>query len=216
VLAIIPGACRSQRLSVPANLINVTARLKEFFMKRHLQSLFRIFVIASGLAFGLSACASKETVQPGLVATPTATPAASASASVSPGANGDTGMKNTPSGLKYQDLVVGTGPRALFGQTVIVRYTGWTEDGVKFDSNETGAKPAEQIKLGKGEVIKGWELGIAGDKGIEAMRVGGRRKLIIPPKLGYGSTPMGTIPPNSTLVFEIELIGLKGGLFSPK
>jgi peptidylprolyl isomerase len=125
-------------------------------------------------------------------------------------------LKTTPSGLKYQDLLVGTGPRPVFGQTVLVRYTGWTQDGVKFDSNETGAKPAEQIKLGKGEVIKGWELGIGGGKEIEPMRVGGRRKLIIPPDLGYGSNPMGTIPPNSTLVFEVQLLGVKGGIFGTK
>ncbi|MBI1762299.1 MAG: FKBP-type peptidyl-prolyl cis-trans isomerase [Acidobacteria bacterium] len=116
----------------------------------------------------------------------------------------------TPSGLKYQDLVVGNGPRPLFGQTVRLRYTGWTVDGIKFDSNQDGAKPALELKLGKGEVIKGWEIGVGGGRGIEAMRVGGKRKLVIPPALGYGSNPMGTIPPNSTLVFEVELIGIKG------
>ncbi len=90
-----------------------------------------------------------------------------------------------------------------------LRYTGWTVDGIKFDSNQD--KAALELKLGQGEVIKGWELGVGGGRGIEAMRVGGKRKLVIPPELGYGSNPMGTIPPNSTLVFEVELIGLKGG-----
>ena len=181
-------------------------------MKRLLQNL----AAGSALALGLSACAAKETPPPNAPAAASPATAATPTASPASAAKDQGALKEAPSGLKYQDLVAGTGPRALFGQTVLVRYTGWTEDGIKFDSNETGAKPAEQIKLGKGEVIKGWELGIAGDKGIEAMRVGGRRKLIIPPKLGYGSTPMGTIPPNSTLVFEIELIGAKGGLFGAK
>lgn len=135
---------------------------------------------------------------------PTATPAA-----MSGKTGGD--LKETPSGLKYQDLVVGDGPRPLFGQTVRLRYTGWTVDGTKFDGNQEGAKPALELKLGKGEVIKGWEIGIGGGRGLEAMRVGGKRKLVVPPELGYGSNPMGTIPPNSILVFEVELIGIKGG-----
>jgi peptidylprolyl isomerase len=129
-------------------------------------------------------------------------------------AHGD--LKETPSGLKYQDLVKGDGPRPLLGQTVRLRYTGWTVDGTKFDGNQEGAKPALELKLGKGEVIKGWEIGVGGGRGLEAMRVGGKRKLVIPPELGYGSNPMGTIPPNSTLVFEVELIGIKGStMFSP-
>ena len=185
-------------------------------MKLHPQRTISVLVLSWGLA--LSGCTTSkpatESAQPVASVSPTATPTPTAAAS--PEAKGDGVLKTAPSGLKYQDLIVGTGQRPLFGQTVLVRYTGWTEDGVKFDSNETGAKPSEQIVLGKGEVIKGWELGIGGDKGIEPMRVGGRRKLIIPPALGYGSNPMGTIPPNSTLVFEVQLIGVKGGLFGTK
>lgn len=112
---------------------------------------------------------------------------------------------------------MGNGPRPLLGQTVRLRYTGWTVDGTKFDGNQEGAKPALELKLGKGELIKGWEIGVGGGRGLEAMRVGGKRKLVIPPELGYGSNPMGTIPPNSTLVFEVELIGIKGSnMFSPR
>jgi len=185
-------------------------------MKLHLQLPIAALFLISGLA--LNGCTTSkpanESAPPAASASPTATPTPLAEAS--PEAKGEGTLKTTPSGLKYQDLIVGTGQRPLFGQTVLVRYTGWTEDGIKFDSNETGAKPSEQIILGKGEVIKGWELGIGGGKEIEPMRVGGRRKLIIPPALGYGSNPMGTIPPNSTLVFEVQLLGVKGGLFGTK
>lgn len=166
------------------------------------------------LLFGLNACQSPA-APGGSSASPTPTAVATApspTTSATPAsASGKLGgdLKETPAGLKYQDLVVGTGPRPLFGQTVRLRYTGWTVDGIKFDSNQD--KAALELKLGQGEVIKGWELGVGGGRGIEAMRVGGKRKLVIPPELGYGSNPMGTIPPNSTLVFEVELIGLKGG-----
>jgi peptidylprolyl isomerase len=182
-------------------------------MKQYLQTSLSLLMLTCGVA--LSGCMSGETSKPAASASPTATPAAAATVipAASPEAKTEAALKTSPSGLQYQDLEVGTGARPLFGQTVVVRYTGWTEDGIKFDSNETGAKPAEQIKLGKGEVIKGWELGIGGGKGIDPMRVGGRRKLIIPADLGYGSNPMGTIPPNSTLVFEVQLIGVKGGIF---
>jgi peptidylprolyl isomerase len=129
-------------------------------------------------------------------ATPTPQPPPSPSpAAASPGA-----MKTTSSGLQYQDLVVGAGPRPLFNQRVRISYTGWLKSGTKFDSNTF------TFRLGRGEVIKGWDMGIGGGKDIEAMRVGGKRKLIIPPELGYGSEAMSTIPPNSTLIFEVELI----------
>ncbi len=174
------------------------------------------------LTFALNACQSP--VRPGgssANSTSTAVPVvASPTASATPApASGKLGgdLKETPAGLQYQDLVVGAGPRPLFGQTVRLRYTGWTVDGTKFDGNQDGVKPALELKLGQGEVIKGWEIGVGGGRGIEAMRVGGKRKLVIPPELGYGSNPMGTIPPNSTLVFEVELIGIKAGnMFSAR
>lgn len=182
----------------------------------------RLTVLVFTLTLPFTACQPSATPEkaaatptPATVATtPNPTPTAP---SATAAGKTDGNLKETPSGLKYQDLVVGEGSRPLLGQTVRLRYTGWTIDGIKFDSNQDGIKPALELKLGKGEVIKGWEVGVGGGRGIEAMRVGGKRKLVIPPQLGYGSNPMGTIPPNSTLVFEIELIGIKGGnMFSPR
>jgi len=108
----------------------------------------------------------------------------------------------TASGLQYEDLVVGNGPAAQAGQTVSVHYTGWLTDGTKFDSSVDRGVPFE-FTLGLGEVIQGWDEGVAG------MQVGGKRKLTIPPELGYGSIDRGTIPPNSTLIFEVELLEIK-------
>ncbi len=111
-------------------------------------------------------------------------------------------VTTTKSGLKYSDLVVGKGASPKKGQTVVVHYTGWLETGVKFDSSHD--RPgAFEFPLGAGRVIKGW------DEGVATMKVGGKRKLIISPALGYGDRDLGVIPPNSTLVFEVELLGIK-------
>ena len=109
----------------------------------------------------------------------------------------------TPSGLKYVDQAVGTGEVAVAGKTVNVHYTGWLENGKKFDSSVDRGQPFS-FPLGAGRVIKGW------DEGVQGMKVGGKRKLTIPSDLGYGSRGAGgVIPPNATLVFDVELLGIR-------
>ena len=112
-------------------------------------------------------------------------------------------LVSTPSGLKYEDLETGTGATAQSGQKAKVHYTGWLTSGQKFDSSKDRNDPFE-FTLGAGQVIKGWDEGVAG------MKVGGRRKLTIPANLGYGARgAAGVIPPNAELIFEVELLGLR-------
>ncbi len=105
-------------------------------------------------------------------------------------------------GLKIEDLKDGTGAAVKSGDTVIINYLGTLTDGTKFDSSYDRKEPFV-TQIGVGQVIKGWDLGVVG------MKVGGKRKLTIPPSLGYGDQAAGTIPPNSTLIFEVELVGIK-------
>jgi peptidylprolyl isomerase len=117
-------------------------------------------------------------------------------------ANPASGEQTTKSGLKYVDLKVGDGPSPRVGQTVTVHYTGTLENGTVFDST-TGRAPAD-FRIGVGAVIPGW------DEGLMTMKIGGRRKFTIPGKLAYG--PMGRppkIPPNATLLFDVELVGIR-------
>ena len=107
-----------------------------------------------------------------------------------------------PGGTQYEDLQIGHGEEARPGQQVVVHYTGTLVDGTKFDSSRDRNEPFT-FGLGAGQVIKGWDAGVAG------MKVGGRRKLTIPADQGYGPRDMGVIPPNSTLLFDVELIAVK-------
>jgi peptidylprolyl isomerase len=116
----------------------------------------------------------------------------------------DQNVVTTESGLQYVDLVEGEGATPQTGQTVVVHYTGTLEDGTKFDSSLDRNRPFS-FRLGTGQVIRGW------DEGISTMKVGGKRQLIIPPQLGYGSRGAGgVIPPNATLLFDVELLRISG------
>ena len=130
----------------------------------------------------------------------TATPAGSPTATPKPGP-----VIKTASGLQYQEEVVGTGATATSGHMVAVKYTGSLTNGKVFDSTDNHGGQPFTFNLGAGEVIKGWDEGVAG------MKVGGKRKLIIPASLGYGSQDVGNglIPPNSTLIFEVELVAVQ-------
>jgi peptidylprolyl isomerase len=116
-------------------------------------------------------------------------------------------MTETPTGLKYDDTVMGSGASPIPGQTCVMHYTGWLwqngTKGSKFDSSVDRGQPFE-FPLGMGRVIKGW------DEGVASMKIGGKRTLLIPPTLGYGERgAAGVIPPGATLLFEVELLGIR-------
>jgi FKBP-type peptidyl-prolyl cis-trans isomerase len=163
---------------------------------------FLMVVVLAALAF--LACEmqrrQEKTAEPSGAKPETAAPAAPEAAQE---AAPEPEMVTTPSGLKYQELVVGKGPVPKHGNKVMVHYTGWLSDGTKFGSSIPRNDPLV-FRLGRGEVIKGW------DEAIATMHVGGKRKLIVPPKLGYGDQGYdGLIPANATLVYEVELLGFQ-------
>jgi len=156
-------------------------------------------VVLAVVAYVITACAKKEQE------TQSAAPAPAAAA-VSPVAGAPVAASNvvtTADGLKYEVLRQGNGPEAKAGQTVAVHYTGWLTNGTKFDSSVDRGQPFD-FQLGAGQVIKGWDEGVAG------MKVGEKRKLTIPSNLGYGDRGAGaTIPPGATLIFDVELLGIQ-------
>ena len=148
-----------------------------------------------------AACGSDTTATPAATATPSLTPTATASPQETPVSTG--GFTTTPTGLQYKDELAGTGPRPKTGDCIAVHYTGKLEDGTVFDSS-AGGRPIIFV-LGVGNVIQGW------DEGLSSMQVGGKRTLVIPPDLGYGPTGRPpVIPPNATLVFDVELVAIRG------
>ncbi|HMM36083.1 MAG TPA: FKBP-type peptidyl-prolyl cis-trans isomerase [Thermoanaerobaculia bacterium] len=156
---------------------------------------------ALAIAGALPAAAQKPAdPKSGAQASPGAAPAPEA-------AEKESKMVKTESGLGYEDLVVGTGASPETGQTCVMHYTGWLYEngakGAKFDSSLDRNRPFE-FPIGRGRVIKGW------DEGVATMKVGGKRTLLIPPQLGYGDRGAGNvIPPGATLLFEVELLGVK-------
>jgi FKBP-type peptidyl-prolyl cis-trans isomerase len=171
-------------------------------MKLHLSTLFIACVSAIAVS---SASAQTPAAAPAKAMTDTAKPMADAKAAV--GAATTSKVVTTPSGLKYEDVKVGTGAEAKSGQTASVHYTGWLwvdgKKGNKFDSSKDRGQPF-QFPLGGGRVIKGW------DEGVQGMKPGGTRMLTIPPAIGYGDRGAGgVIPPGATLLFEVELIEAK-------
>jgi FKBP-type peptidyl-prolyl cis-trans isomerase len=174
-----------------------------------LRHAMRPFPLAFIALAALAAC-SKLTAPPEPIATDTTTaatatakPRGSASAAPAPTMSAPALRAALDEKLQTQDLVVGKGAEAKSGDNVSVHYVGTLQaDGKEFDSSRKRGKPFE-FPLGQGRVIKGW------DQGVAVMKVGGKRKLVIPPSLGYGERGAGSIPPNATLVFEVELLEIK-------
>ncbi|MBI5058808.1 FKBP-type peptidyl-prolyl cis-trans isomerase [candidate division KSB1 bacterium] len=163
-----------------------------------------VLAIALAAAVILTGCNEKKTATTTETTAPAATEKKMDAANTPlPGVPVSGQPVTTPSGLKYYDMTPGTGASPATGQTCVMHYTGWTTDGKEFDSSVKRGQPFE-FPIGQGRVIKGW------DEGVASMKIGGKRKLVIPSELGYGARGAGgAIPPNATLVFDVELLGLK-------
>ena len=185
---------------------------------------FRLPLVALGLATCLAACGSDEFSTPS-GSSNASSPAAAATVNASPCASAAPTSSATPTksdsftdsvclttlsdGLQYGDLIAGTGPTPIKGQRITAQYTGWLTNGTLFDSSRQSGRTPFSFAIGTNAVIKGW------DEGIITMHVGGKRRLVIPPALGYGGTANGPIPANSTLVFEVELLSVSVASPSP-
>jgi peptidylprolyl isomerase len=168
----------------------------------------RIALTTATLAVSLVGCAGEPAPEPEDTAAPAEAVApapAPLATTYAPELNVNLdGMEETESGLRYVVLKEGTGAVVQPGQTAVVHYTGWLPDGTKFDSSRDRGEPFG-FPVGAGQVIQGWDEGVAG------MAIGEERKLVIPPALGYGPAGAGdVIPPNSTLVFDVELLEIEG------
>src|ERR1019366_1880592 len=213
----------AKKLSVSLQSTFAPTTLSAMTMKNTSMTLLRFagtYAFVLGLVVLGTACSQSEAPKQDQAAAPQSAPAATTSATttqsaadaVSPPPIGapiqpitaaPTQPGATVTELKKEDTKVGTGAEAVTGKSVSVHYTGWLTDGTKFDSSKDRGQPFS-FQLGAGQVIKGWDQGVVG------MKVGGIRKLTIPPELGYGARGAGgVIPPNATLVFEVELLGVQ-------
>jgi peptidylprolyl isomerase len=184
---------------------------------------FRLPLVTLGLVACLAACGSDEFSTPSgsppaAAATATGTvnaspcpsaPTSAAHPTTSDSFSDPVCLTKLPDGLQYGDLLTGTGPAPVKGQSITVQYTGWLTSGTQFDSSRQSGRTPFSFAIGTNAVIKGW------DEGVITMHVGGKRRLVIPPALGYGATANGQIPANSTLVFEVELLSVGAASPSP-
>lgn len=160
-----------------------------------------IFLVIFIVVVGIAALSKKEKPNNQSLATPT--PLATIEPVVETLATPSAKPIMDTNKLIIEDTLVGAGAKATPGKKITVNYIGTLTNGTKFDSSLNPGRTPFEFTLGAGEVIQGWDQGFAG------MKVGGKRKLIIPPSMGYGSADMGAIPPNSTLIFEVELLGVQ-------
>jgi peptidylprolyl isomerase len=191
-------------MTIIKRVVQIGLSMKEILVSLGLMLGCGILVLAFQFMSGTPA-ATAGSISPSaqIAAVSPATPAPSKSIAMDNAEKQDVAI-TTASGLKYVEIVEGAGDLPKTGQTVSVHYTGTLESGKKFDSSRD-RNQAFEFQIGEGQVIKGW------DEGLSTMKVGGRRKLIIPAELGYGARGAGSvIPPNATLVFDVELLKIKG------
>ncbi len=161
-----------------------------------------ILVIAGFYFMNPNKTMDKSKINTNLTLNGQTSPTPFSSPSLEPSVNPVSSPTTFPDGLQIQDEKLGNGKEVKSGDTISINYLGTLQNGKKFDSSYDRGQPF-QTQIGVGQVIKGWDEGVVG------MKVGGKRKLIIPPSLGYGSRDMGTIPPSSTLIFEVELMAIR-------